>query len=1262
MKLFKTIVLVAAIAFGASAYAATIDGAKLSKVEFSDGSVFRGLSDNGAWAVAYGVNQASSTYAYPKIINVATSEITELLSADETSAAGECWVNDVTNDGQKVAGSYQGQPAVFDMTSKTWTLLTLPEGCSGGLVHAVTGDGHYAVGRCTHSDNWLYEEGAMWDLTDNSLVTLNNLPNVDMSGTYQDECRLTGISADGRYIVGCISFCYMNDTMYFMYDRQTETWDPIAFTYDNTGNSFTAKDASALKLFEITVSPNGKWVSGAIYTVGDAQHPFRYDTETKQLEFINDGESIDKALVCIDDAGNIYAATPAVSPYRSVYIYHGNYWYGLDELLEQRYGIDFYAKTGYDNTGTVCGVSADGKTLIANVSNTTENITLQLPETFGEACDNINLLSKYTVSPMSGSTITKVSNIDVLFNRNVRAVADKSVINLLDGKGNIVKSALKFEANASNKKQLNIGFRTTALNEGETYTIEIPAGAICVDGDESRTNEAFTITYIGHGDKPLQMVSVAPESGSMIGHISLTTNPILLTFDSQVTTITDAVAYLYRNEEAESICSLSISAGNTESTYNQVILYPVGTEYLYKGNTYRLVIPAGQITDLSGYSSNEEIVINYDGSYERTVISDDTHIYIENFVGGMGNVMLYDGDKQAPSTAMKGWGFVDDMAWNYAADDDYTNPCAVSHSMYETAGKSDDWMMTPQLFIPDDKCYISFKAQSYLSSKTDSLKVLVYECEETFNDLTEARMVDVRANAVVELKEELNSGSTDGSLKGDWTPFVIRLDKYAGKKIYIAFLNDNDNQSAVFVAEVNVVHAPDFQIALTGVPESVVNGTEQAVKGSLIINNEVLTFSSVDINLIDGNGAIVDNVSESGLNLEVGDAYDFEFTTPLALTVGAENKFKVSATLDGVSSNEFEAVISNLSFSPVKRVLLEEYTGQDCGNCPLGHLAIEKLEGLYGSRFIPVSYHVYTGDSYEYGMTDYAQYFLGLAGAPTAKIQRSAAAYSPMISTTSNGTTDYSFSRGDGTTWLDVVNEELSKQTIADLDVAAWYDAAAGTINVGYNCRFALDKANANYGLFAIITEDGLVGYQSNYFASNTDEDLGEWQSGGIYSQKYVYPYEFEDVACALYPANAYYGKSGLIPTSITNGEDYTGVISLKLSSDASHVQEVFNCKATLVLIDMNTGAVINVDRAPVGETAGIAGASDDAVTVTAIDASIAVGVPAVAEVSVYGVDGRIVARRTINGSSMIATDYRGVAIVKVECEGKSTVKKVVLK
>ena len=97
----------------------------------------------------------------------------------------------------------------------------------------------------------------------------------------------------------------------------------------------------------------------------------------------------------------------------------------------------------------------------------------------------------------------------------------------------------------------------------------------------------------------------------------------------------------------------------------------------------------------------------YDGSYERTIVSDNTHIYIENFEGGMGNVMLYDGDKNTPTAEMEAWKFNSTTtAWWYAADDDYTNTCAVSHSMYTPAGKSDDWMVTPQLYIPDDKCYL----------------------------------------------------------------------------------------------------------------------------------------------------------------------------------------------------------------------------------------------------------------------------------------------------------------------------------------------------------------------------------------------------------------------------------------------------------------------------------------------------------------------------------------------------------------------------
>ena len=44
----------------------------------SDGSTFRSISDNGKWAVAYGVDDASSSDAFPKLVNLSDKSVTEL--------------------------------------------------------------------------------------------------------------------------------------------------------------------------------------------------------------------------------------------------------------------------------------------------------------------------------------------------------------------------------------------------------------------------------------------------------------------------------------------------------------------------------------------------------------------------------------------------------------------------------------------------------------------------------------------------------------------------------------------------------------------------------------------------------------------------------------------------------------------------------------------------------------------------------------------------------------------------------------------------------------------------------------------------------------------------------------------------------------------------------------------------------------------------------------------------------------------------------
>lgn len=1248
---------------GITASAQSSPTVSMEKIEFGDGSVFRGMSDNGLWATAYGVDAASSAYKYPKLINMLTAEVTELLTDSENEQIGECWACDVNNDGTKVVGCYDGKPAVWTKADNKWTTLKTTLTATGGHARAITGDGKYAIGDI--GGQLLEEIPTMWDLETGKTVTLEGLPKVDMSGTYQGMTRLTAISEDARYIVGCVSFSYPMDILYFVYDRTNKTWDPIAFTYDAGTNKFTPVVDGAYSLSGINISPNGKWVAGTIWTTSDSEYPFRKNLETGVLETFNESDSYDKGIISIDNDGNIVSGSPSVNPYRSIYVFSGGYWYALDEVLKYHYGVNFYTKIGYDNTGTPAGYSGDGRYICAHASNTTENIIYRFDENIANACRKVNLLNTYSVSPASGVTLNSVSAITITFTRNVTALADKSQISLKDESGNVVKTAIKFATSTSNSKVIELNFRTYELEQGKKYTVEIPAGAIGVAGDETKTNDAFNIEYIGYGSGTLAVKDISPADKSDVGHLSMTTNPIVVTFDTQVKKGTVGEAYLYKNDETEPACTLNILAGTTESTANQVMIYPTATQYLYLGNTYKVVIPAGSVTDLSGFCKNDELAFTYNGTYERTIISDDTHIYIETFYGGLGNMMLYDGDQNEPNEDMKGMGFVaDGTAWWRAADDDLSNMCAMSHSMYDPAGKSDDWMVTPQLYIPDEKCRLEFQAQSYKNSSTDVLKVYVYASDVVYNDLNSSDMQNFKQYSDLILEETLSPGDYEGQLNGDWQDYSYDLSAYARKKIYICFVNENENQSAIFITNVMVTHDSDFNIALRGIPESTIKATEQEVKGSIIVTNPLVTYNTVKLQLNDGEGKLIDEINADNVTINADQSYDFTFSKPLPLTIGSENIFSVYAELDGSVSSTFTSKIDNLSFKPVTRVILEEETGQACQNCPLGHLMIEKMSEIYGDNFIPLCYHTYTGDSYEYGMTDYSQYFLGLMGAPLAKIQRYATTYSPMAYIMEDGVQNYVYTGYSEPLWLDVVAEEISKARIGQVDIAVDYDQSNNAIKVDYDVTFAVSKADTNYSLFFVVTEDNLKGYQMNGFYESNDEDLGEWRSGGLYGKKVISPYIFNDVACALYPNGSYNGIAGLIPADVVDSEIYTGSLMISLGSDAPYVTDVNNVKVTCILIDGNTGEVINSARAPMGgESGGVEAIAEDntAISITTIGKTVVVNSPAQADVLISGIDGRIIRTERINGSAAITLGYTGVAIVRVS-DGKSmAVKKVII-
>lgn len=1232
----------------------------LWQYNMSDGSTIHAMSDNGKWAVAYGVSEATSAYSFPKLVNLTAHTQEEILTENELNSGVECFLNDVTNDGATLVGCYNGQPAYYNTSTKKWTHLPVVSGNLGGRVEAVTPDGKYAIGVCTNGG---YDEvPAMWDMTTQQLVTLEGLPPCDLSGHNQGMTRLTDLSADGRYLVGCVSYSYPADVLYFLYDRTEEKWDAIAFDYNTLKREFTPRDNNVRTLDGICISPNGKWVAGVVYSTDDNRNPFRYNVETKTFENINRAEDLDKGCVNVDNEGTIYAATPAINPSRSLYILRNGHWYGIDEVLKQNYGIDFYTYTGYQSTGLCIEVSDDCKIMcgIAYISH--ENYQISLPQTFAEACDNVNLLATYTSSVRSGAQVQKLSNITLTFTRDVEVLAEPATISLVDENGNLVRNGLKIAVENASSKKVTVGFRTTTLEKGKKYSVIIPKGSIALKGDATKTNEEIVLQYVGLGDTPISMTQVTPASGSTLGHIDINTNPVIFTFNADVAVKEGAKALVYRNDETEPAFTLEMQHGTTSQSYNMVLVYPTSTLYLYRDNEYRIVIPAGSLTDAAGYSSNAEVSVSYIGSYERSVVSDDTHLYIETFENGISNVMLYDGDGNEPVNAMKAWSFASNIPWMYAADDDYTNTCAVSHSMYSPAGTSNDWMVTPQLYIPDEKCVLSFDAQSYRMGANDVLKVIVYATDESINELDADIIKTMETQGKVVVDQRLSPGIAEEILNGDWEQFQVKLEQFAGKHIYIAFVNQNTDKSAIFVGNIQVTRNVDFQIALVDIPEVVVAQDAQTIKGAVILKDTETVYNSATVTLKDATGKTIEQLNFQSLNLGSNQKLDFQFNKALPLQIGKECKYSVNVSLNnGATMGVFEGTIKNLAFTPTKRVILEENTGMGCQNCPLGHQALELLEHTYGDLFIPVAYHTYTGDQLESGMTDYAQYFLGLSAAPTGMIQRNKFVSAPMVSYTENGVTDYTFYSRTGDTWADLVSKEFATPALADLSLASQYDAESGDIIVNYKYTSAIDNSEANIGLLFIITEDGLTGYQSNGFSSATDPDLGEWQKGGLNGKSTVVPYTFNDVARALYPASAYYGQTGLLPAELNHSEAYGGTQRISLTQDAPYVKDVNNCKITCVAIDANTGEVLNAARVKVGETmTGISSTSNDSQIVIPTENGVLVKTSSPAIVTIYDVQGKIIATCQVETETQIPTSQRGLLLVKITNAHGSEVHKVI--
>lgn len=1229
--------------------------AQLTTVSFPKAAAFTSLSDNGLWATAAGVNDDDqSKYAYPYLINVETGALTELWVEADLIKSLEA--TDVTNDGKIIVGTYDSKPAYYDMNQGKWITL---QSENPGKATSVTPDGKYISG-WSYSDSFsgdaYVETPLLWEKQSDGTyravdvyAELPNFPKKTKLGTNTQQVRIDNVSPDGNILSGIINFVTPITVCYYVYNKTTQECKYV----DNALGDVPAETF----VDESTMSNNGKYLTGLVQVAGGSYlSSYLYNTGDNSCTLFNtESEEQDRAGCAVSNTGIVFACSPAVNPVRSAYVRVGNLWYGIDEILSGRYDINFYERTGYGYTGIIQGVSDDEKTMIGMSETKTMGYIIRLPETISEAASNVNPLSYYAVSPVAGSKFAKFSQMKLAFSKSA-AVTSGVKAQFMDASGKVLRDYTIIAQ--SGNKTFTIGGIPQALNADEEYTMKIPAGAFYLMADNSIKSEEITVKYIGRAEAPAAVQQVSPADQANVSEIS-SEHPVQILFDLSIAISEDAKAYLYRDGQTSPVCELNFVQG-AEST---LMLYPSLKRYLEKDEKYKVVVEAGSVTDIMGFCANNEITINYTGAYEPEISSDGS-LFSDDFndpSNSMVRYLLYEGDHNKPTSAMEDLGFdADNTPWNFVIreDENSSDYCAGSTSVYNPAGKSDDWMAIPRLSIENGDYYLSFDAQSYRTGKTDRLKVMVLEDDAVYSNFTTELYNKFKTNGKVIYDEQLNPGSSEEGLTGDWIHVEKSLSDYAGKNIYIAFVNENENQSMIFIDNLKVYYKGNFNfvpnVQSTQIKQqSTTVGTVVQVLGDNSYNTINATLTSADGTFKSTYSATPSQPITSAAN------YSFTFPDKLPLKVGEENKYTISISLDGTVYSQ-NGTISNLAFETTKHLVIEESTGQQCPNCPQGILAIENLENLYGDQIVPVAIHSSVIGTDQFAYENYNSYF-GITAQPMGVINRIDTLYAPMYV---SGNEQYHFDSPEGNnTFYDIAQREFGSYAIADVTIdKAIYDKNSKNVQVSGNVNYAMNMNSLNHNLAFVVLEDGLTGPQKNNLYAFDQDILGEFGKGGQYGSSIVV-ITFNDVARKV-PNDNFAGESGIIPVSVTAGQP---VAFNKVFSMPENVTNWDNAKIVVMLLDANTERVINATKAKFAAgTAGIndATVSEDGIAISGENGMITVNGGTQLNVTVYDISGSIISDvNSASGSVKVSTGgKKGLFIVKAASNGVSVVKKVIVK
>ena len=278
---------------------------------------------------------------------------------------------------------------------------------------------------------------------------------------------------------------------------------------------------------------------------------------------------------------------------------------------------------------------------------------------------------------------------------------------------------------------------------------------------------------------------------------------------------------------------------------------------------------------------------------------------------------------------------------------------------------------------------------------------------------------------------------------------------------------------------------------------------------------------------------------------------------------------------DNEAIGEATVPVIVLNTVPQKRTLLEEYTGLWCGYCPRGYVGLEKLAELYPDDYVLVSYHnsdemeIISSDSYP----SYVESF------PAAWMDRDVSldAY--------YGTGKKEFGIADD---MAARNKEFG---VSDLSPEAVL-SAEGIVDITTTVTFPYDLKEANYAVEYILTADGLQNEawsQSNNYAEGA-MDYPLYMEQFTNGEEYVKGLVFNDVAVLTSEIlggsnNGIYAAEADKPVELSYKFKVAHAVNLE---GEPVIQDLSKLKVVALLVDKNTGVVLNANKTKVTAATGI--------------------------------------------------------------------------